>query len=87
MSLIWSLACQTAVEEYRGPSLKGHCREDTPLERHKFLGASTLDVCNTVKPVLRDHCQERPLVLKDHILLAESQHFNATEPVTKDHLS
>ncbi len=37
---------------------------------------------NTVKPVLRDYCQERLPVLKDHILLAESLHFNATEPVT-----
>ena len=44
-------------------------------------------ILHTVKSVLRDHCQERPPVLKDHILLAESLHFNATQPVTKDHLS
>ncbi len=38
----------------------------------------------TVKPVLRDHCHEKPPVLKDHILLTEVPQFNATEPVTKD---
>ncbi len=26
---------------------------------------------STVKPVLRDHCQERPTVLTDHTFLAE----------------
>ncbi len=26
---------------------------------------------HTVKPVLRDHCQERPPVLTDHTFLAE----------------
>ncbi len=29
----------------------------------------------TVKPVLRDHCQERPHVLKDHTFLAEGPTF------------
>ncbi len=38
----------------------------------------------TVKPVLRDYCHERPLVLKDHIFLAEGLHFSVVEPVTKE---
>ncbi len=44
---------------------------------------------NTVKPVLRDHCQSpmRSPVLKDQIFLAEGSTFNVIEPVTKDHLS
>ncbi len=29
----------------------------------------------TVKPVLRDHCHERPPVLKDHIFLVEGHTF------------
>ncbi len=41
----------------------------------------------TVKPVLRDHCNERPPVLKDHIVLAEGPTLSVIEPVTKDHLS
>ncbi len=41
---------------------------------------------NTVKPVLRDHCHERPPVLKDHTFLVEVPNFSVIEPVTKDHL-
>ncbi len=33
------------------------------------LGSHAMDI--TVKPVLRYHCQERPPVLKDHIILDE----------------
>ncbi len=33
----------------------------------------------TVKPVLGDHCYDRPPVLKDHIFPADSPHINATE--------
>ncbi len=40
-----------------------------------------------VKPVLRDHCQERSPVLKDQTFLPEGPLFKAIEPVTKDHLS
>ncbi len=40
-----------------------------------------------MKPVLRDQCHERPLVLKDHIFLTEGRTFNVIEPVIKDHLS
>ncbi len=41
---------------------------------------------NAVNPVLRDHCHERPPVLKDQILLAEGPTF-VIEPDSKDHLS
>ncbi len=41
----------------------------------------------TVKPIMRDHCHERPPVLKDHQFLTESPTFQLYEPVTKDHLS
>ncbi len=30
---------------------------------------------NTVKPVLRDHCHERPAVLTDHIFVANGVVF------------
>ena len=40
-----------------------------------------------MEPVLRDHCHERPPVLKDHEFLAEVPHINVNEPATKDHLS
>ena len=44
---------------------------------------------NTGEPVLRDHCHERPPVLKDQLDFSgrRSYIFNAIEPVTKDHLS
>ncbi len=42
---------------------------------------------DTVKPVLRDHCHERPPVLKDQIFLADRLNFIVIKPVTKDHLS
>ena len=47
---------------------------------------------NTVKPVLRDHCQERPPVLTDHTFLAEGPtiQYNWTchqrPPVLTDHI-
>ncbi len=45
----------------------------------------------TVKPVLRDHCHERPPVLKDHIILAGPRlQYNRTchqrPPVLTDHI-
>ncbi len=49
-------------------------------------------VCSTVKPVLTDHCYERPPVLKDHILVAEGPTFQCNwtchqrPPVLKDHI-
>ncbi len=46
-----------------------------------FLGFSP------VKYVWRDHCHERPPVLKDHILLAGLTFQCNSETVTKDHLS
>ncbi len=46
---------------------------------------------NTVKPVLRHYCHERPPVLNDHTFRAEAptRHFNIhmTKPVTIGHLS
>ncbi len=45
---------------------------------------------STVKPVLRDHCPERPPVLTDSETTYFQQkglHYNITEPVTRDHLS
>ena len=44
-------------------------------------------LATTVKPVLRYRCQERPPVSKGHILWLKVTHINATEHVTKDHLS
>ena len=41
----------------------------------------------TVKAVLRDHCHERPPVLKDHQFWQKVLHSSVYEPVTKDHLS
>ncbi len=56
------------------------------LKRH-VAGYSTHGTCAcTVKPVLRDHCHEKPPVLTDHTFLA-GLHFNIIEPVTRDHLS
>ncbi len=46
----------------------------------------------TVKPVLRDHCHERPPVLKDHKCFAESPTFQCKwtcyqrPPVLRDHI-
>ena len=43
-----------------------------------FFNILQSDVINnvvTVKPVLRDHCHERPPVLKDHTFLAEGPTF------------
>ncbi len=40
----------------------------------------------TVKPILRDHCHERPRLEKPHIFWQKHLHFNITEPVTRDHL-
>ena len=37
----------TKIPTYSGPSLKGHSLERTPLQKgHKFLAASTMNVCN-----------------------------------------
>ncbi len=47
----------------------------------------------TVKPVLRDQCCERSLVLKDYIFLAEGSTFqykgtcHQRPPVLRDHIS
>ena len=41
----------------------------------------------TMKPVLWDHCRERPRVLKTTYFLQKVPHFNTIEPVTKDPLS
>ncbi len=35
----------------------------------------------TLKPILYNHCRDRPPVLKNHIFLANVPYFNATEPV------
>ncbi len=51
-----------------------------------------LELCFTVKPVLRDHCHDRQSVLKDHILLAEGPTFHCNwtfqqrPPVLRDHI-
>ncbi len=48
--------------------------------------------CNTVKLVLRDHCHDRPPVLKDHTFLVEGPTFqyNCTchqrQPALSDHI-
>ncbi len=34
------------------------------------------------KPVLRDHCHERPPVLKNHYFWQKLRHFNVNEPLT-----
>ncbi len=47
---------------------------------------------STVKPVLRDHCHNRPPVLKDHIFLAEGLAFQCNwtcqqrPPALRDHI-
>ncbi len=49
-------------------------------------------ICYTVKPVLRDHCHDRPPVLKDHTFLAEGPTFkhnwtyHQRPPVLTDHI-
>ncbi len=48
---------------------------DTLLDGTQPYSASCLKYVNTVKPVLRDHCHERPPVLKDHTFLAEGPTF------------
>ncbi len=52
---------------------------------------SMIDLCKTVKPVLRDHCHERPPVLKDHTFLGgHTFQYNWTchqrPPVLIDHI-
>ncbi len=56
-------------------------------ERHSDQNRLQWPKHNTVEPILRDHCHERPPVLKDDSFLAEVPHFNVNEPATKDHLS
>ena len=38
----------------------------------------------TVKPVLGDHCLDRPPALKINIFLAKGPYVSAIEPITKD---
>ncbi len=55
------------------------------VDSHHLPCPPCLHVCIfrcTVKPVLRDHCRERPPVLKDHISCRKVLHFNVIEPVT-----
>ncbi len=45
------------------------------------------NLCYTANPVLRDHCPERPPVVKDQVFLAEGPTFQYTiKPAVKDHL-
>ncbi len=52
----------------------------------QMVGVNLIDIA-TVKPVLRDHHHEKPLVFKDQIFVAEVLKFSVIEPVMKDHLS
>ncbi len=47
----------------------------TTAELQTLYWKPPLDLRATVKPVLRDHCHERPPVLKDHTFLAEGPTF------------
>ncbi len=54
--------------------------EEKHKEVNKILdqlraGERMSPVVNTMKPVLRDHCDERPPVLTDHIFTAEGPTF------------
>ena len=48
--------------------------------------------CYTVKPILKDHCHERPPIMKDQIFLAEGQTFPCDwtclqrPPILRDHI-
>ncbi len=48
---------------------------DTILLGEHSQRTEVLGRVHTVKPILRDHCHERPPVLKDHIFLAEGPTF------------
>ncbi len=49
-------------------------------------------IVNTVKPILKDHCHERPPVLKDQIFLAQRTAFHCSwtchqrPPILRDHI-
>ncbi len=52
-----------------------------------MLGSRFQNVTSTVKPVLMDHCHDRPYVLKGpHIPWQKVTHVSATEYATKDRL-
>ncbi len=63
------------------------------LSQRTHSSEATLARGDTVKTILRDHCHERPPVLKDHTFLAERPTFqymynwtcHQRTPVLKDH--
>ncbi len=71
--------------------IKDHPRIKITLDSTK-CGLNPQVLLHTVKPVLRDHCQERPPVLKDPIFLAEGPTFQCNwtwrerPPVFRDHI-
>ncbi len=42
---------------------------------YKYYKQGFINLPSTVEPVLRDHCHERPPILKDPIFLAEGPTF------------